>query len=382
MNHAIISWLRSQGYDVTVVLTGMRLTAPLVRYDLASVCGPHVGRAGAYTVASPLAVGRLFCRKLFRRLPVSLTDHFRRLRRQPDAVLGKFPEPSETPWFTSILEKLAPEAILIDTIFRVPLVADSKQVKFKRIIITHDVFYRRAEALRAIGYRVLPEGLTRQRETQLLAQAAHIAAIQPEEANLLQEMCPQANVFTAPMPALPCPAPGNVERLAGRLVFVGSDTLPNLDGLQWFFAEIWPELIRHGLTLDLIGDCGPALHKLPHGVNALGRVADLAPLLHRASLAISPLRTGSGLKIKLLDYARHGLFTVTTSSSLQGFNSDPDAPFIIADGAPMFTETILRHVATPPLSRAAIAYVSRHYNTESAFKGLRTVLDTIGHIQI
>ncbi|MBU6396852.1 MAG: glycosyltransferase [Rhodospirillales bacterium] len=309
-----------------------------------------------------------------------IANHFRRLRRQPDAVLGKFPEPSETPWFTSILEKLAPEALLIDTIFRVPLVADSKQAKFKRIIVTHDVFYRRAEALKAVGYRILPEGLTRQRETQLLAQAAHIAAIQPEEANLLQEMCPQANVFTAPMPALPCLR--QCGATCGSACFCRQRYIAKSGWLQWFFAEIWPELIRHGLTLDLIGDCGPALHKLPHGVNALGRVADLAPLLHRASLAISPLRTGSGLKIKLLDYARHGLFTVATSASLQGFNSDPDAPFIVADGAPVFSETILRHVATPPLSRAAIAYVSRHYNTENAFKGLRTVLDTIGQMQI
>ncbi|MBU6449784.1 MAG: glycosyltransferase [Rhodospirillales bacterium] len=377
LNHAIISWLRNEGHNVTIMLVGMRLTVPLGRYELAPVTGPHVRSIGAYIMATPLAVGKIFSRKLFRCLPPVLAGTLRHPKDGSGAVLGKFPKLTEIRWLKQALEKLKPEAVLIDTIFRAPILADSELGWFSRILIAHDVFYRRVEALEAAGYHVQPEGLTRQQETRLLMHAAHIAAIQPEEAGLLREMCPQANVFTAPMPALPCPPAVGVKKLVGRLVFIGSDSLPNLDGLRWFFTEIWPLLRGHGVTLDLIGDCGPALRRLPPGVNILGRVPNLAPILHRAALAISPLRAGSGLKIKLLDYARHGLFTVATSPSLQGFHDDVEAPFIVAGSASMFAEAVLRHVAAPQPPHAAIAYVARYYSTENAFAGLRAALSTI-----
>ena len=377
MNSAIISWLRKEGHDVIILLTGMRLTAPMERYNLAPVAGPHVYNTGGYVVATPLATGRMFLRRLFRRLPPALTSKLRHSRTGLDAVLGKFPDLTENHWFTQTLEKLNPEALFIDTIFRVPLLTNARLARSKRIIITHDVFHRRADALKEVGYNVLPSGLTRHKETQLLAHAAHIVAIQTEEAELLREMCPQANVITAPMPARPCPPAVDVKRLSGRLVFVGSDSPPNLDGLRWFFDEIWPDLRGHSLTLDLIGDCGPALRLLPPNVNVLGRISNLAPLLHQATLAISPLRVGSGLKIKLLDYARHGLFTVATAPSLQGFVCDAEAPFILADNAGIFADAILKHAASPQPPHVALAYISRHYSEEKAFTGLKSALRAI-----
>jgi len=196
---------------------------------------------------------------------------------------------------------------------------------------------------------------------------------------LIQKMCPEKLVVCAPMPALPCPRPPGTERLADRLVFVGSDSLPNLDGLRWFFAEIWPRLRtwRGTLTLDLIGTCGKALPALPEGVNRVGQVKTLAPFLHRASLAISPLRTGSGLKIKLLDYARHGLTTIATPASLSGFAADDDAPFIAAGDALAFTNAVAAQLRTNrpgSAERRALDYVARHYGMDRSFSGLATAL--------
>ncbi|MDD2705772.1 MAG: glycosyltransferase family 4 protein, partial [Acidocella sp.] len=223
------------------------------------------------------------------------------------------------------------------------------------------------------------EMLTRAREAMLLSRARALAAIQPEEAELLRDICPAQNVFITPMPAPPCPPPPETERIPGRLVFVGSATLPNLDGMRWFFSEIWPLLRGKGITMDLVGDCGPVLRQLPGGVKIWGQVDNMAPILHRAALAISPLRAGSGLKIKMLDYARHGLFTVATPPSLQGFYPDAASPFIIAGSAAMFAQAVLRHVATPPPPSAALAYVSQHYGTEASFAALREALTASTH---
>jgi succinoglycan biosynthesis protein ExoO len=247
------------------------------------------------------------------------------------------------------------------------------------VIVAHDVFHMRHLALASAGYRAHPAVFSREMEARLLDLADAVAAIQPDEAALIQKMVPEKLVVSAPMPALPCPRVPGTERLADRLVFVGSDSLPNLDGLRWFFAEIWPRLRtwRGTLTLDLIGTCGKALPALPEGVNRVGQVKNLAPFLHRASLAVSPLRTGSGLKIKMLDYARHGLTTVATPASLQGFPADDEAPFIAAGDAIAFTNAVAAQLRTNrpgTAERRALDYVTRHYSVERSFSGLATAL--------
>lgn len=345
------------------------------RYGVARVAGPHVRQLGEYIfTTSPGAVAGLLARTMLRHLPSALATGLRQARHGADMVLGAFPTAEDVRWCARAVARLRPDAVLVDTIFRAPLLAEPELRGRNSIIIAHDIFHHRAQAMEAAGYSVQPRDLTRAREALLLGRARAIAAIQPEEAAVIGAMCPDANVFTAPMPALACPPPAAVRRIPGRLVFVGSAGLPNLDGLRWFLSEIWPLLAGQGITLDIIGDCGAVMRRLPPGVQACGRVPDLAPYLHRATLAIAPLRVGSGLKVKLLDYARHGLTTVTTPPGLAGFEPDSSAPFIVAGSAVMFAEAVRRLTRRPPPPAEALAYCAKHYSQAASFIGLEAAL--------
>lgn len=380
LNYAILSWLKAQGHEVVLLLLGARLAGPLVHYDFVPVAGPQVTNLHGYVLASsPKAVLGILLRVLVRALPAPLAGRLRGARHGADTVLGRFCTQAEARWCARAIARAHPDAVLVDTIFRAPILAEPELAEVNSVLIAHDVFHRRHIALVSAGYRVQPQHLSREVEASLAGAARHIAAIQPDEAALLQAMCPARNIFTVPMPALPCPpVPGSL-RQPGRLVFVGSASLPNLDGLRWFFSEIWPNLQRHGVTLDLIGDCGAALRHLPEGVNRLGRVENLSPLLHHATLAIAPLRVGSGLKIKLLDYARHGLFTIATPPSLEGFAADDASPFIAAESAAAFAQAVLRQIKAPATPDAALAYVARHYGISASFAGLATALASQNH---
>jgi len=374
-NFALITWLQSQGHDVEIVFTGSRLAWPMERYGLAPVAGPHVrGRRGRVFAASPRAALAALARAGGRQLPAGLRASLSNRRHQADAVLGAYISLADAAWCAGHMAGGGFGAILVDTMFRAHVLDDARLARSNSVIIAHDVFHRRHAALRSAGFSLRPRELTAADEARQLGFARHIAAIQPEEARILRELCPAQNVFTAGMPATPCPPWPEHTRQPGRLIFIGSASLPNLDGLRWFFAEIWPGLIRRGYTLDLVGDCGGALRNLPPSVTCHGRVPEIAPLLHNAALAIAPLRVGSGLKIKLLDYARHGLTTVATPASLTGFAADDEAPFIAADDAAGFTQAIIDGLATPPPAAWAINYVIRHYGIAASFTGLAEAL--------
>jgi hypothetical protein len=296
-----------------------------------------------------------------------------------DTVLGAFITPAVQRWVAARIAKLGVDAVLVDTVFRASLLREPELAALNSVILAHDVFYLRHRVLTAAGYRVHPVALSREAEAGLLGLARAIAASQPDEAAMIREMCPGVEVCAATVPALPCARPAGTVRLVDRLVFVGSDALPNLDGLRWFLSEIWPRLRtwRNTVTLDIVGDCGAGITALPEGVCWLGRVKDLGGVLHRASLAVAPLRVGTGLKIKLLDYARHGLMTVGTPVALQGFAADGQAPFIAAADAVSFMVAIsnqLRAGSVVADEQRALDYVKRHYGIEASFGGLADAL--------
>ena len=376
MNWALISHLASLGHAVEILLTRPRLPRPVIYWQRRDIVltGPRLFRIGRFFFAAePRAVLVALARST---LPPRLIRRLKRASGEADAVLGAFPDDVQIRWCAARLAGDAPDVILIDTIFRAPVLDDPRLAGRFSVIIAHDVFHRRHAALRLAGYRILPPALNRQDEAGLLGKGRALAAIQEGEAALLAELCPDKPVVTAPMPAIPCRRPPNVMRDPQRLIFVGSDSLPNLDGLNWFLAEIWPRLAaaRPGITLDLIGDAGATISALPAGVRRLGRQPDLAPFLHRAALAIAPLRVGSGLKIKLLDYARHGLWTVATPPSLDGFAPDPFPPFIRADSEIGFARAVLAALAIPEDEGVPLAYISRHYGPEVVFAPLRALL--------
>jgi succinoglycan biosynthesis protein ExoO len=386
LNHAIIAWLRQSQHDVDILLTRPRFRWPVQRFSTAPVAGPGIARCGDFVVArDPRAAFAILARQILSKLPVG-EALLRRARTQrygvADAHIGAYISPAQSDWCARYIRARQPDAILADTIFRAPLLAAPDLQHFNSVIIAPDLFCRRHRAMLAAGYRVYPPELSAQTEARLLSLAKAIAAIQPDEAAQIRLMCPAQLVCITTLPALPCPPPPGTQKLPGRLVFVGSDTLPNLDGLRWFLAEIWPRL-RHAkpdVTLDLVGDCGAALGRLPPGIHRLGRVKDHSAILHRAVLAIAPLRVNSGLKIKILDYARHGLVTVLTPDSLRGFAEDPQAPFLVAADAAAFAGAIVSKLAEPDPDdvQRALNYVAKHYNTDVSFSGLAGALSLPG----
>ncbi len=396
MNHALIVWLRDRGHEVRVLLLAARLPRLVQYYAAAPVTGIGIRAWRGYVFpVAPRAIFGVLGRAALAKLPRPASAALKRLRRRQryagaDEVIGAPVTATQRAWCAAAVARLRPDAVIADTVFRAPIfrapifrapAMTEETAETRRIIIASDVFHLRHRALSGQGYRVFPLEMTPAMEAELLNLADLIVAIHPRDAASFRVLCPDKTVCSAPMPALPCPRPPQLARIPGRLVFVGSTALPNLDGLRWFFAEIWPLLkrLRPSVTLDLVGDCGPALGRVPEGVTVLGRVRELSGILHRAALAIAPLRIGSGLKIKILDYARHGLLTVATAEAQRGFAADATAPFIPAETAGEFATAIASALAKadPADEERTLRYVTKHYGVEASFAELAVALENI-----
>ncbi len=69
------------------------------------------------------------------------------------------------------------------------------------------------------------------------------------------------------------------------MVFVGSNTAPNVVGLNWFLKDVWPQVVamRSNAALKVVGSIARSLSGLPPGVECLGVVPDLAPVYEAAA---------------------------------------------------------------------------------------------------
>jgi len=156
-------------------------------------------------------------------------------------------------------------------------------------------------------------------------------------------------------PPTPRPQRG-VVLLSGNLGY-----FPTVDGARWFARQVWPR-IRAAAPLAvwwLAGARPPRslrkLGRLP-GVSVTANPPDLAPLLAAATVAVAPLRSGSGTPIKVLEAMAAGVPVVTTPWAAAGLDDVPAEAVAVAADAETFAACVARLLADPALAhRQAVA---------------------------
>jgi succinoglycan biosynthesis protein ExoO len=201
-----------------------------------------------------------------------------------------------------------------------------------------------------------------------------VIAIQNEEAAKVRAALPDRIVITAQHATTPAPAPQ--PGVNDLLFFVGSNTAPNVVGLDWFFREIWPAIRakRPAARLKVAGSVARAIGAAPEGVTMLGVVGDLAPLYAEAGVVISPLYTGSGLKIKLVEALAAGKAVVGTNITAQGVEAEVNGAMVIADEPAAFADACVRLLADraerAALAERARACANAHFSAAACFRDL------------
>jgi len=109
------------------------------------------------------------------------------------------------------------------------------------------------------------------------------------------------------------------------IVFVGRfNNEQNQDAVRWFINQVWPQLRqrRPGLSFYLVGrNPTPEINHMVEKDNQLRLHADVEsvmPFLHKAKAFVCPIRSGSGLRGKVLEAMACALPVVSTWSGVEG----------------------------------------------------------------
>ena len=228
-------------------------------------------------------------------------------------------------------------------------------------IVMHDLFHARGNAAQDSVALV-----DRAQELAMLGKANAVIAIQSAEAAFVRDELPRSTVVLAPMAAVAVAEaqPGT----ADEILFVGSNTAPNVVGLGWFLDTVWPTIVaaRPDARLTVAGSVARGFsHAAPPGVSFMGLVDDLSPLYARAGVVISPLTFGSGLKIKLVEALAQGKAIVATSVTLQGAEQACAGAVRVCDTPALFAQAVIDLLGDAPartaLAQAALAAARAHF---------------------
>ena len=137
------------------------------------------------------------------------------------------------------------------------------------------------------------------------------------------------------------------------LLFAGNlDYQPNRDGILWFIHAVLPTIQKEmsGVELEIVGRGAPLCPDgLPLGVTQRGWVDDISSCYSKAALAINPVRSGHGSRVKNQCAIIHGVPLVTfpdgsstpTSPGVRYVNDTPDS-------ADAFAAACLAFLRNPP----------------------------------
>jgi glycosyltransferase involved in cell wall biosynthesis len=159
---------------------------------------------------------------------------------------------------------------------------------------------------------------------------------------------------------------------SAALVFTGSmNYRPNVDAAIWFAQEVLDQVraqLPEARFFVVGSDPHPRLDTLRErdDVHITGWVPDTLPFLHAAAVYVTPLRMGSGTRLKLLQAMAAGRAVVSTSIGALGLHATDGVELRLADSAGDFAQAVIALLQDPArreqLGQAGATYVQQHYD--------------------
>ena len=182
-------------------------------------------------------------------------------------------------------------------------------------------------------------------------------------------------------------APDSTLPEADKIVFTGvMDYAPNEDAALHFVEDIFPlvKAKRPQVQFWIVGSAPSARVKALtriSGIHVTGKVDDVRPYVQSATIFVSPLRVGSGVKNKILAAMAMEKAIVATPLSIDGLDLADNREVLLAQDSQSFADKVVRllvdQVEIRRLGTNGLACVRSKYSWGAMGKSLESAIHSV-----
>ncbi len=254
---------------------------------------------------------------------------------------------------TEVLEKEQFDVVQLEMLYMAPYVETIREHSKAMIVlrahnVEHKIWERIAKETRSPFKRWYINHLAKtlkEYELNALETVDGIAAITRKDAAFFRKYSSKP-VIDVPYGVYPEEFTPKYE-IEGKPKFyhIGSmNWMPNEEGIRWFIDEVLPKTVEkvYDFVYHLAGRNMPewlTTMKNPH-VDVIGEVPDAKEFVANHDVAIVPLLSGSGIRIKIIESMAMGKTVITTRVGAEGILYDEEVNIIIAENKAKMVEAI------------------------------------------
>ncbi len=273
-----------------------------------------------------------------------------------------------------------------------------------RVVDAHNAYYRIPRRLTEVDthplwrlYHRREAALLVRHEAQVYAQFDRVLTVTDNDRACLEAlMAPAARDKFRTLPI--CVDAGvlpvaRAENPRGLLLLGGLHWQPNADAARWFATEIFPRVRARvpDARLFIVGARPPAdIVALGNSLGAAspaqagdapvvvtGYVADPAPFIAASAALLAPLRSGGGMRVKIVEAMQWGLPVIATTIGAEGIALSPGYDALISDTVEGLADAAVRVLTEPEtaqaLSEHGRALVAARYDWRTVYAALDEV---------
>lgn len=233
--------------------------------------------------------------------------------------------------FSRILKDNQYDYIIISYAYWAELIRKNKHLKNAKLIIdTHDFLTSQFQNQKRFNL-----GKYFNKEVELLNLFQKVWVISSDE-NYIFSQFVSSEVITIPH-ALEAKFQLNSAKKYD-LVYVASSNEHNVKSAKWFFEEVYPKL-NPNLSICVVGKINEHISELPN-VTKMHFVEDLNQVYSESRVAICPMLSGTGLKIKVVEALSFGLPVVCNPRGIDGLINKTNNGCLVTENATTFSKYI------------------------------------------
>lgn len=216
-------------------------------------------------------------------------------------------------------------------------------------------------------------GATFEDEINRLDTFDEVWAISSDEQFIFSQFC-KNKVRLVPV-SMSYKTEGSTENRIFDLIYVASNNLHNKTAAKWFFEYVYPR-ISPDVRICVIGGISNSIgdyinvHKVPFAV-------DLTPWYAKSKIAICPMFTGTGIKIKLIEALAHGLPVVCTERGVDGLRNKTENGCLVSDDTLQFAGYITELLKNEALYKSQQNLGLHFYRSQFSTPVVYDILDQV-----